>query len=55
MKKYGQAEFMMHVIRLFIDEKCSHLTKEQKEKILQESERIVFEKYPSSRELEFAV
>ena len=53
MKKYGQAEFMIYIAEQFINKNCSHLTKEQKEKILKECRRRILEKYPSSRELEF--
>jgi len=55
MKKYGQADFMIYIAEQFIEKSCSHLTEEQKDKILKECRRRILEKYPSSRETEFAV
>lgn len=55
MKKYGQAEFMIYLIEQFMKKNCSCLTKEQEEKIIRESCEQVLKKYPSAKELEFAV
>ena len=52
MKKYGQADLMMHLAKEFI-KNSKNLTPEQKEKILQECRKKILENYPTAREWEF--
>ena len=52
MKKYGQAEYMWHIIEKYIDTKMTMLTAAQKEQLKQKCRTDVFQKYTSARELE---
>ena len=52
MKQYGQAEYMWHIIRRFIDTKLPMLTAAQKEQLKQNCRTEVFRKYASVKELE---
>lgn len=52
MKRYGQAEYMWHIIEKFINDKMTMLTAEQKEQLKKKCRAEVFQKYASVRELE---
>lgn len=44
---------MIHLVKQFLQTQSKNLTDEQKEKIMQKSRKLILEKYPSVRELEF--
>lgn len=52
MKKYGQAEYMWHLMERFIEHKLSAMTAAQRNLFRQKCQETVFQKYSSVRELE---
>ncbi|MDE5885385.1 MAG: hypothetical protein K2H29_09975 [Oscillospiraceae bacterium] len=52
MKKYGQAEYIWHLIALFINNEISAITSEQRELLRKKCFEEIFQNYPSVRDWE---
>ena len=50
MKKYGQAEYMWHLIALFIENRLSFITPEQRDLLGKKCYEEIFQNYPSVRD-----
>lgn len=52
MKKYGQAEYVCHLLEKFVREKLEGLTAAQKELCIKKLREQTVSSFPSARELE---